>query len=172
MPKKFVFINDDNQKTEGFAYEVSEYVTTATPDSPVVTGPDGTLDQSLIPSAAAATKLKITRIANEDILAGEVVRAQSGTHVSLATGDDTFQSAQVLGIAENSALTGETVDIILLGVITNAAYSIFAINSPLFLDVDGGITDTKRTDGFHVIIGKALGSNDILIQPSNPTAIA
>ena len=120
----------------------------------------------------SATKLKIQRTALVNVDAGEVLKAHSSTVATLATADNTQQDAQVLGIAENTVLAGATVDIVLLGVVSNAAFSIFSINSPLFLDVDGGITDTKRTSGFHVVVGKALGNNDILFQPSNPTTIA
>lgn len=120
----------------------------------------------------SATKLKIQRTALVNIGAGEVLKAHSATVATLATADNTQQDAQVLGIAESTVLAGATVDIILLGVVTDAAFSIFSINSPLFLDVDGGITDVKRTSGYHVVIGKSLGNNDILFQPSNPTTIA
>jgi hypothetical protein len=120
----------------------------------------------------SATKLKITRIAQEAIVASELVRAFSTTHVALATGDSTKQNAMVLGIADAGAAIGETVDVILLGVVTDAIFSVFNLNDPLFLDVDGGITNVKRTAGYHVPVGKSLGGNDILFQSTNPTVIA
>lgn len=120
----------------------------------------------------AATKLKIQRIANEDILAGEVLRAVSSTAVGLATGDSTKEQAQVIGIAENNALATETVDVILLGVVTDADFAIFSVNDQLFLDVDGAITNVKRTSGFHVPVGVALGGSDILFERTQPTVIA
>jgi len=134
----------------------------------------GELDRiiSTATSAASATKLKITRIANEQIFSQEVVRAFSSTHVSLATGGGTLQDANVLGIADSDAATGETVDIVLLGVSSNALFSVFTINSPLFLDLDGGITDIKRTSGYHVVVGKSLGNNEILFKSENPITIA
>ena len=123
-------------------------------------------------SAISATKLKITRIAQEAITVSEVVKAFSSTQCALATGDTIKADAMVLGIADNSAAIGEDVDIILLGVVTDAIFSVFTLNDPLFLDEDGGITNVKRTSGFHVAVGKSLGGNDILFQSSLPTVIA
>jgi hypothetical protein len=120
----------------------------------------------------AATKLKITRTAQENILTSEVVRASSPTQVLLATADSAKLNAMVLGIASNDALIGESVDIILLGVVTDAIFNVFSLNDPLFLDVDGGVTNVKRVAGYHVPIGKSLGGNDILFQSSLPTVIA
>ena len=134
-------------------------------------GPPGPPGDTAV-NVESATKLKITRTAQEDILAGEVVRAFSDTHVSLATADSTRSDAMVLGIAEADALTGADVDVILLGVITDAAFAVFGLNDPLFLDVDGGITNVKRTSGYHVTVGKALGGNNILFQSGNPVVIA
>lgn len=122
--------------------------------------------------AVNATRLKITRIAQEAILAQDVVKAFSATHVELATADATREDATIIGIADNDANIGESVNVVLLGVVTNAAFTIFNVNDPLFLDVDGGITNIKRSSGFHTIVGKSVGGTDILFQPSNPITIA
>ena len=134
-------------------------------------GPPGPQGPAAV-DAESATKLKVTRTAGEDILASEIVRASSATEVLLATGDTSNkEEAQVFGVAEADALLGEDVDIILLGVITDSAFSVFNVNDPLFLDADGGITNVKRLSGFHVPIGKALGGDDILFQAANPIVI-
>jgi hypothetical protein len=177
MPKKFIYINEFNQKTEESVFIVSEFVSTGPQAGlPVITeAGTGLISSSLLPSTGtveSATKLKITRIAQEVIATGDVVRAFSSTHVVPATADSTKATAMVLGIATNSAAVTESVDIILLGVATETAFSIFALNDPLFLDTNGGITNIKRTAGYHVDIGKSLGGNDILFQPSTPTKIA
>jgi len=122
--------------------------------------------------AESATQLKISRIAQEAIFENELVKAFSATHVELASGDATKQDAVVLGIAGNDAAIGQSVDIILLGVASDAAFAAFTVNDLLFLDVDGGITNVKRTSGYHVIIGKSLGGNDILCNPESPVTIA
>jgi len=120
----------------------------------------------------SATKLKIIRIASEAILSQDVLRAFSPTHCALATGDSSVDQAIVLGIADNDAAIGENVDIILLGVVTSTDFSIFTLNAPLFLDIDGGITDTKRTSGYHAVIGDSLGGNDIMFRPEKPIKIS
>ena len=122
--------------------------------------------------AYAAQVLKISRIASEDILEGEMLKADSPTHCSLATSDTNAQDAMAIGIALNNALTGETVDILLLGVAENTSFTIFSLNSPLYLDINGGITDTKKLSGYHVPIGKSLGGNQIFISIESPTVIS
>lgn len=122
--------------------------------------------------ATNATKLVVTKTANEDIVAGELVRSISSTHVQLATADNLKADAMVLGIAETSALASETVDIILNGISTDAAFGIFTVGDPLFLDIDGGITNTKRVSGYHLQVGKSLGGNDILFELGTVTKIA
>lgn len=176
MPKKFVYVNELNQKTEAPVYTTDEFVSTGPQvDSPVITGLDGLISSTLLPSTGtvdSATKLKLTRTAQEAILKGEVVRAFSTTHVSLATANDTKDKAQIFGVADNDAAIGEDVSVILLGVSTDPAFSVFALNDQLFLDEDGGITNTKRTTGYHVTVGKSLGGNDILFNPGVPAVIA
>ena len=123
-------------------------------------------------NAQSATKLKITRIAQEPILSQEVVKAYSDTHVNLATANLLRDNATVLGVSDNDAAVGENVDIILLGVVSNPAFSVFSLHDPLFLDVDGGITNVKRTTGFHTIVGECLGGNQILFKAEKPITLA
>jgi hypothetical protein len=119
----------------------------------------------------SAVKLAVSRIASEDILSGDALKADSPTNVSLADASGTFQDSVVLGFAGNDALAGQTVTVILMGVISNAAFSVFSLNSPVFLDTVGGITDTKRTSGFHTVCGTSLGGTEVFVRVSQPVAI-
>ena len=120
----------------------------------------------------SATKLKITRLASEEIFTDDVVKAFSSTHCAVSNANTNADNATVLGIAENDAAIGEDVDIVLLGVISSTSFSVFSLNDPLFLDLDGTITNTKRTSGYHVVIGDSLGGNDIMFRPEKPVTIA
>jgi hypothetical protein len=125
-------------------------------------------------NVASAASLQIPKIASEHIFAGECVMAISNTEVALATNDTTGASALVLGIAANDALIGQTVNVLIMGAFTNTAYSVFAINTLLFLDKIGSITDVKPSlplSNFSTVVGKAIGGNTIFIQIGTPLTL-
>ena len=134
-------------------------------------GPPGT-PGSVSGTAAFAGALKVTRVASVAISLGDAVYAISSTHVALADASNTVAEAMVFGFALNSASPGADVDVLILGVLGDPIFSIFSVNSPLFLDEVGGVTDLKRTTGYHVVIGKALGGNQIFVSIKDPVVIA
>lgn len=119
-----------------------------------------------------AGALKVTRTASVAITLGDAVYAISSTHVGLADASNTVAEAMVFGFALNNASPGADVDVLILGVLEDPIFSIFTVNSPLFLDEAGGITDVKRITGYHVVIGKALGGNQIFVSIKDPVVIA
>jgi hypothetical protein len=176
--KKFIYIDDiSGSEKEQFAYEVSDFVTIATPDSPVKTLPSGTLHPSLIPATpiGAATSLVVSRIAEGDILKGDVVRASDTLgKVQVADSNTLIEDATVMGLATNDALDGETVEVIVLGVITDAIFNVFPVNAALFLDLGGAITDDRPIGPgrkFLTYIGKSLGGGDVLVTVNPPITI-
>jgi hypothetical protein len=123
----------------------------------------------------SASSLRIIRIATEGIVSGELVKSDSPTNVSLANNDLLSRDAVVLGVAVNSALAGEQVVILLMGVLSNTAYSIVTLNTLLFLDVAGGITDVRPVAPaakYLTSVGKSLGGNSIFIQISDPRKLS
>ena len=136
----------------------------------------GTLDYNPPKSTMnSATSLQVTRTALEEIFSGECVMSSSASEVRLATNDQTVDKALVLGIAVNHALPGENVTVVIMGVINNSNYSAFTLNSPLFLDSNGGITDVRPvlpTSKYLLQVAKSLGSNSIFIQIETPTQLA
>lgn len=119
-----------------------------------------------------AGALKVTRVASVAITLGDAVYAISSTHVGLADASATVAEAMVFGFALNNASPGADVDVLILGVLEDPIFSIFTVNFPLFLDEAGGVTDVKRTSGYHVVIGKALGGNQIFVSIKDPVVIA
>jgi hypothetical protein len=130
-------------------------------------GPPGTVGV-----AEYAGALKITRVASVSITLGDALYAISSTHVALADASNTIAEAMVFGFALNNASPGADVDVLILGVLEDPIFSIFTVNSPLFLDEAGGITDLKRTTGYHTVIGKSLGGNQIFVSIKDPVVIA
>ncbi len=169
--------NATGRQTEAALYLASEFVSTSAPNSPVLTGSDGKLSATLLPTSSVTDEAKavvVNRIAHGEILKGEVVRPFSGNSVTLSDPTDTLIKADSIGVAMNDVADGGDVKILILGILSDPSFSVFAINSILFLDDDGGITDVKPvnpTKKFQVIVGKYLGANEILINIQTPLAL-
>lgn len=172
--KKFIYINIDGREKEELSYEVADFTSIAAPSSPVITTPAGTLDPSLIPATILpkSSKLMIERVAGEDIVFGEIVTSSDNFgEVILADANTNAKSATVLGVATQTKNATETIEILVLGVFYDPAYSAFPVNSQLFLDLDGAITNDRPTSPsrkYLTNIGKSLGGGEVLINPANP----
>src|SRR5574343_586629 len=126
--KKFIYRDNVNKHQESNAFEVNDHIYTYNVSfgKPILTRPDtGLIDSSLLPLTLPASSLQLTKIASEAILAGDCVIATSDTHVGLATYDSTKADATVFGIATKDADPGESVIVVLLGVINNSIFNIF-----------------------------------------------
>jgi len=173
MTKRFEYTDIDGIIKEAEAFIASEFVTTSAPNSPVKTLPSGYLDSSLIPpvAQAEATKVAVERIAHGDILSGDLVRAFSPNYVTLADPTTDADSANVLGVAITDALDGNTVKILVFGIVTNPIFNVFAVNDILFLDDLGAITNVKPTlpsSKYQTSIGKSLGGTEIFVNIMPP----
>lgn len=176
MTKRFEYTDIDGIKKEAEAYISSDFTFLSSPNSPVITGPSGTLHPSVIPAVtqAKATSLVITRIASENILRGDALTATTSNHVGLADNELGLSDASVLGVALEDASVGEEVEILILGIMSDVLFSGFAVNALLFLDSSGGITDEKPSTlpkKYLTIIGKSLGGTEILVNVSTPSAL-
>lgn len=176
MTKKFEYRDIDGKRKEAETYTASEFVQISSPLSPIMTGPTGTIHPSLLPSSsiAKAASLVITRKAAITIQKGELVRASSPGYVTLADPTLGYSEASVLGIANTSGNANDDIEIMLLGVFADASLSIFPVDSPLFLDDMGGITDErpeKPSKNYLVDIGKSLGGGEILLFIQKPLVL-
>lgn len=123
------------------------------------------------PGVTFAAALKITRVASVNLLKGDALRAVSNTHVTIADSTLTVQDATVIGFADADTLAGANVTITLMGVINDASFSIFSVNSLLFLDTLGAITDVRPTTGYLTVVGHSLGSGDIFASIQKPVKL-
>lgn len=172
--KKFLYTDDvTSRTTEGMGYLASEFTVIAAPNSPVMTGSNGLLDPSIIPaqSQSQATKLVISRIAKGDIVRGDAVRSYTLNTVTLADPTTNRNSASVLGVALNNAGDGVSVEVLILGIISDSIFSVFSVNTSLYLDVQGGITDERRISGYLTPIGKCLGGGEVLVNVLEPITL-
>lgn len=168
--KKYLFKDGSNRTTESSAFETIDFISifSGQPGQPVKTNSSGFVDSSLISASAMAAAIAVSRIANETISRGEFVYSVNTTNVGLAVNNDTQERAMVLGVAMNNALFGEQVLVLLIGAVTDVAFNGLSINRPLYLNVSGGVTDTKPVTGYLVPVAKSVGSNTIFVSVSYP----
>jgi hypothetical protein len=171
--KRYLFKDSQNRTAEVSSFDPSDFIDSfnVTFGLPVKTNSSGVIDPSLIPSVGAAATLQVTRTASEAIAKGDCLYSVSSTHVGVATNNPTLARAIVIGLALNSASAGQSVGVILLGAIVDPIFSVFSVNQLLYLDEDGGLTDTKPLTGFLTPVAKALGSNTIFISIGYPTQL-
>lgn len=176
MTKKFEYTDNDGIKKEAETYTVSDFVTTSTPNSPAITLPSGKFDSSLIPAQAQAkaATLVVDRIATGTIFRGDVVRATTANHVSIGDSSLTLSDSTALGVALNNASDNDPVEVLILGIISDSIFNIFSVNSILFLDDAGGITDikpTKPSRNYITVVGKCLGGGEVLVDIQQPITL-
>lgn len=170
--KKFLYLANTNKRSESNAYEVSDFINSYSPigGKPIITGNDGLISASLLPTVPASS-LQLVRTAQSAIVSGDAVKAVSSTHVAPADYNNTLSDATVLGIATSSANPGEQVTVVVLGIITFPIFNIFPVNTILFLDEAGGITDVRPVSGYLTIVGKSLGGGAVMVTIGTPTQV-
>ena len=121
--------------------------------------------------AEGAVKLELSLIATSSISKLDLVKLDSNTHCSRANFTSS-QNASVIGVALNSAIGGNTVKVLLFGILEDPSL-LFALNDLLFLKSDSTITDigTSTTGDFLVVVGKSLGTGAIFVNVSTPEEI-
>lgn len=100
--------------------------------------------------------------AGEAISALKLVRASDLATVLIGE-KDTYVNSKCLGVALNTVLAGETLEVQEFGKLEDAFFN-FPLNEPLFLGLNGLITDTPPVSGFSINIGHGLGTGAIFID--------
>ncbi len=134
----------------------------------------GSLDVIAEQQAGEAARLVISRIASVNIAAMKLVKSDSATHVSIATSQGTFEDSEVLGLALASVVAGQLVDILIFGAVQDASFS-FTLNDPTFLGGSGQVTQTvptAPTDAHSVRVGKAIATNELFLNITQPIVLS
>jgi len=81
----------------------------------------------------------------------------------------TRRSHRTIGLSLENATIGQSINILLFGVVTFAGWS-WSVNAPLFLYLDGQITQTtNESDSFFLQIGKVMNSTKFLLNIQEAT---
>lgn len=126
----------------------------------------------LIPSitdAISAKTLILEKEASENISALKLVYLDSSLSCSLA---DNSISGKVnsCGISINAGILGDTIKILSFGILEDASF-LFGVNEPLYLDINGGLTNVPPTTGYLTKIGYGLGAGSIYIKIEKPITL-
>jgi hypothetical protein len=121
---------------------------------------------TLIPRKSASSSTIVKKILSENISALKLVSAINLTEIKVSE-PDTFENSKVIGIAIEGGTTGEKKKILEFGELADAFFT-FALNVPLFLGLNGVVTDAPQSVGFNVTIGHSLGSGAIFIDIQEP----
>lgn len=107
-------------------------------------------------------KSRITKFAGETIAANKAVIADGNT-IYLASSSDVTHMDRVIGISVTSALTGEPVTVQTFGELYEAGWS-WDDSKPLWLSIDGELTQTAPVTGFNCVVGSAIDATRIFIN--------
>ena len=121
--------------------------------------------------AGSAKEIVVTLTAKGTISALRLVRAFSDTEVSIAEPGTIFEDAQVFGIALSAAVDGAPVSVLVFGSVSDAFFTTFPVNSPLFLGAAGIVTISPPLTGHWTSVGKSLGSGKIFIDIEEPIVL-
>jgi hypothetical protein len=133
---------------------------------PGATGPAGPQG----PPGPGADALQLTFKATTAMSALRLVKADSLTHVGLATNNSTYEAAQAIGVTLNAAGAGADVDVLLFGKLEDVFFT-FPLGATLFVGTNGNITDVAPSSGFLTQIGHALGTGAIFINVEPPVSL-
>ncbi|MBK9497428.1 MAG: hypothetical protein IPO08_23480, partial [Xanthomonadales bacterium] len=107
----------------------------------------------------------VSAIAAENISAYMAIAMNSAGKMVRASSANISHENAVFGVATNSTVTGAAVSYQSSGLVTNAAWS-FVAGSPVFLGVDGELTQAEPTTGFSKVMGDAVSAKSLLVNMS------
>lgn len=121
---------------------------------PYVPGPQGPIG----PAGGSV----VSYIAGENLSSGRVVIIDGGQAFYFQP-SNVAHSGRAYGITNASATTGNSVDIQVIGDVTDASYSIFS-DQEVYVGADGELQTTKPVSGLLQKAGIAIGSNQVRID--------
>lgn len=123
---------------------------------------------STVPSGSGSGSSTFT--AAENIGGQRFVKLNALGEVALADSGTLTDKDKVIGITETAVTVGNTVEVLFLGNLKDAAFS-FTAGGTLFLGSSGVITQTSPTSGFIVKGGYAAASDEVFISVQQPIVL-
>ena len=123
------------------------------------------------PSGTPGTSLTVTKVAGETISAGKAVYLDTATVVKLS--DRSVSARQkCIGVAKTAATAGNPIEVIVDGTFTDAIFSGFTLNEPVWVGLNGVLTQAPPSSGVLLEAGYYLGENTIEVEIKRPIILA
>ena len=130
-------------------------------------GPPGTQGP---PGPSAGTAY--TRTAAQNVSGGKALRLNAAGECLHANGADTSHANMVVGVSLNGGAAGSDITIITSGGEIEEVVWNWQVNKPVFLGVDGLLTQVAPISGYILIVGVAVGPTRMLVKIQQPIFIA
>ena len=98
------------------------------------------------------------------------VTVTSPNTVIYANNNIDFSSATVFGITIVAAQTNESTQVKTYGILRDSSFT-WPVNTQLYLDINGSLTDTAPTTGFRTLVATSQGSGAIFINIQEPITL-
>ena len=127
-------------------------------------GPRGEKGETGLPSSATSSYTA----GDAGTIVNTVVALVDG--VLVAAQPTVEMARKVVGVATQSAVAGDSVEVLLNGPRQDSAWS-WAEESLLFLGADGALTTIPPTTGALLLVGKTTGPDSIIVSISTPISL-
>lgn len=113
--------------------------------------------------------IAVDRVAGSALSALKAVRPNGAGKMVYADYNSTYSNATVTGITLTSAAAvDDPVTVVTDGLIADASFSGFTMNGWIYLGASGALTQTPVGSGFHVVLGRYVGNDQIEVEVDDP----
>lgn len=130
-----------------------------------VGGTSGGTGGGTVTTSEAAKSVK-TSIVVDSVIGGNRAVIRTATGLALANNTDAGHSGLVIGITQNAASAGGTVEVVNEGELEG--FSGLSVNSPIYLSTNGLLTQSLPASGFIQQVGMALTATKIFVHLFTP----
>lgn len=105
---------------------------------------------------------QVTLTAGADLSGHKVVRATGTDHVDYASSDDPAHIGSAIGVTYGAAAAGTPIAVVTSGPIVEPTWS--WTPGPVFLGINGALTQTAPTSGFVQTVGVATSPTRLIVE--------
>lgn len=117
--------------------------------------------------SASSTNSVIGQYTASEAIGGHIVVYQTAGGVAIASSDSTSHANRILGITNSAVSLGANVPVTLSGELTEPTWT-FTEGLPVYLSVNGTLTQTPPTSGFILQMGVAVSPTKISVSIKLP----
>lgn len=111
----------------------------------------------------SAKEIAFDAVLGEDMSALKIVYMDTDQKAYIATNNDTYKKALVLGMAKTAGVAGDLKSFISFGRIDDAFFN-FPVGTDLYLGTNGTITDVVPSSGHLTFVGQSLGNGSVFFN--------